>query len=123
MRINAERAAEALAACGYECDELDGMKQQLAAALAACKQKDEGLRTSLYAGGVTREERKYVIEAALNIQPDTAALEAWLGEPVAIRYEDARGHYRYRGFVRGFDTEYPMLNPISLYAKPKGLNK
>ena len=36
-------------------------------------------------------------------------------EPVAIRYEDSRGNYRYRGFVPNFISEYSILKPIALY--------
>ena len=39
-------------------------------------------------------------------------------EPVAWRYTDARGHYRYRGFVANFDKKYPMLKPQPLYTSP-----
>jgi hypothetical protein len=35
-------------------------------------------------------------------------------EPVAWRYTDARGHYRYRGYVPGFDAEYQLLKPEAL---------
>jgi hypothetical protein len=38
-------------------------------------------------------------------------------KPVAWRYEDARGHYRYRGFVPGFDVEYAILKPVPLYTR------
>lgn len=39
-------------------------------------------------------------------------------EPVAWRYTDSRGHYRYCGWKPGFDKEYPMLKPEPLYAAP-----
>jgi len=35
-------------------------------------------------------------------------------EPVAWRYTDARGHYRYRGYVPNFDAEYQLLKPQAL---------
>jgi hypothetical protein len=35
-------------------------------------------------------------------------------EPVAWRYTDARGHYRYRGYKPGFDAEYQLLKPEAL---------
>jgi hypothetical protein len=35
-------------------------------------------------------------------------------EPVAWRYTDARGHYRYRGYVPNFDVEYKLLKPQAL---------
>lgn len=40
-------------------------------------------------------------------------------EPVAWRYQDARGNFRYRGYVEGFDREYAILKPEPLYAAPK----
>jgi hypothetical protein len=39
-------------------------------------------------------------------------------EPVAWRYTDSRGHYRYRGYVPGFDVEYSLLKPQALYTTP-----
>lgn len=36
-------------------------------------------------------------------------------EPVAWRYQDARGHYRYRAYKPGFDVEYAILKPVPLY--------
>ena len=35
-------------------------------------------------------------------------------EPVAWRYTDAQGHYRYRGYVPNFDVEYKLLKPQAL---------
>lgn len=39
--------------------------------------------------------------------------------PVAWRYQDARGHFRYRGYVHGFDKEYAILKPVPLYTAPQ----
>ena len=39
-------------------------------------------------------------------------------EPVAWRYQDARGNYRYRGYVAGFDVEYAILKPVPLFTAP-----
>jgi hypothetical protein len=36
-------------------------------------------------------------------------------EPVAWRYSDVDGIYRYRGYVPNFDKEYALLKPIPLY--------
>ena len=47
-----------------------------------------------------------------------AALAEPVQEPVAWRYQDARGTYRYRGYVQGFDKEYSRLNPVPLYTAP-----
>ena len=42
------------------------------------------------------------------------------GEPVAWRYVDARGHFRYVGYKpsRDMAAEYPLLKPIRLYLHP-----
>lgn len=40
-------------------------------------------------------------------------------EPVAWRYTDARGHFRYRGVRPGFDSEYPTLRPEALIRRPE----
>jgi len=48
----------------------------------------------------------------------SAALAQPEPEPVAWRYQDARGHYRYRKYVAGFDVEYAILKPVPLYAAP-----
>jgi len=39
-------------------------------------------------------------------------------EPVVWRYQDSRGHYRYRSYVKGFDADYKILRPVPLYAAP-----
>lgn len=61
-----------------KCDQL---RAELVKALAACKVKDEALREldQLIPVGATI--------AALAIQPDDAALKAWLGEPVSYLYK------------------------------------
>ena len=55
-------------------------EQQLAAALAAIKVKDEALN------GLHWMDANPKVRYALSIQPDDSALKAWLGEPVAYRY-------------------------------------
>ena len=50
------------------------------------------------------------------VERELEALKASIGEPVAWRYKDSRGHYRYCGYKTGFDTEHSLLKPISLYA-------
>jgi hypothetical protein len=59
---------------------------------------------------------------------DECAIEAWeraraalaapgqAPQPVAWRYQDARGHFRYRAYKPGFDVEYAILKPAPLYA-------
>lgn len=41
-------------------------------------------------------------------------MKATMPEPVAWRYTDARGHYRYRGYIARFDSLYPILRPEPL---------
>jgi len=41
-------------------------------------------------------------------------LDPPVAEPVAWRYTDAQGHYRYRGYVPNFDVEYQLLKPQAL---------
>lgn len=56
-------------------------RDQLIAALAACKVKDEAILQENYS-------------LALSFQPDDSALKAWLGAPVAWEFTDAFGtHY------------------------------
>ena len=70
------------------------LEQQLAAAIAACKLKDEYLEAAhnglrwwmdtfpLHVTEADNEEMLKLVKA-LAIQPDDSALKAWLGEPVA----------------------------------------
>lgn len=59
--------------------EIESLRDQLAAALAACKVKDEAMNGALYSGSPYTT----AFENALATQPDDSALKAWLGEPVA----------------------------------------
>ena len=59
----------------------------------------------------------YAAGMAEAAQPQQAA------QPVAWRYEDARGHFRYRGYVPNFDVEYATLKPIPLFAAPQPQQK
>lgn len=59
-------------------------------------------------------------EAALEIERLRALVEPQpQPEPVAWRYQDARGNFRYRAYKPGFDVEYSILKPILLYAAPQ----
>ena len=69
-------------------------------------------------GGYSKQHRQ-----ALSIQPDDSALKAWLGEPVAWRYESATGVYRYRGYVENFDTDYKLLKPIATLRTERNRNE
>ena len=114
---------------GWWHKEVEELKQQLAAALAAIKVKDAFIekiakqtpeKPDYWTPCGQCEYNTYDAEDLLAIQPDDSALKAWLGEPVAWRYESATGVYRYRGYVENFDTDYKLLKPIPLYA-PKGM--
>ena len=108
-------------------DEIESLRQQLAAsqkreaaALAACKLKDEALQNY---EGMLDELRDYPIThdaiiEALAVQPNDAALKAWVGEPV--------------GEVESIDTDedgqpsawvrlHVELKLGELLYKPKGL--
>jgi hypothetical protein len=49
-----------------------------------------------------------------HIEENLEMVAAPVQEPVAWRYTDSRGHYRYRGYVPGFDAEYQLLKPKAL---------
>ena len=72
--------------------EVEELRQQLAAALAACKAKDEALR-AIATTGVLREAKwtgmsaRDIAQMALAIQPDDSALKEWLGEPRSYLYK------------------------------------
>ena len=61
---------------------VDSLEQQLAAALAACKLKDDAVQHLIDEAKLTSSQYE-VCRQSLAIQPDDAALKAWLGEPVA----------------------------------------
>jgi len=91
-------------------DEIESLRQQLAAALAAIKIKNHTLEW-LSVKSHTRLQRLRATQA-LAIQPDDSALKVWLGEPVAwmITYDG-----KCMGFV---PTE--EANTVAVYS-PKGL--
>ena len=64
---------------------IESLRQQLSAAIAACKLKHSALETLWI--GTNREEWDGVaiksFEDAVAIQPDDSALKDWIGEPVA----------------------------------------
>ena len=86
--VDARRTAEY-----WKANHLAG-NQQLAAAIAACKLKDESIEAAhnglrwwmdtfpLHVTEADNEEMLKIVKA-LAIQPDDYALKAWLGEPVA----------------------------------------
>lgn len=72
---------------------IESLRQQLAAAIAACKLKDEALERIAsinLAEYILPEDfafRVLQVRKALAIQPDDSALKAWLGEPVSYLYK------------------------------------
>jgi len=99
-------------------------RQQLVAALAACKLKDEALSDmrsgwryiretygDLYGVGWERAENK--ADAALAIQPDDSALREWLGEPVAWMFDGLTGTYF------GKEDKLPRPEAIQLFRRNK----
>jgi len=109
-------------------EKYESLRQQLAAALAACKLKDSILER-LIAG-----DKPYMSEyqQALALQPDDSALKAWLGEPVAWKHDSPTRHDAITSSVKELlqkaNSGY-LIRPldktehytIPLYA-PKGLN-
>ena len=96
--------------------EIEALYQQLAAAIAACKLKDEALRESgriyctmigndfmnqpsmfertivaKYVRGWFRHNQPSMVKNALAIQPDDSVLKAWLGEPEWFYRKNADG--------------------------------
>lgn len=96
-------------------DMIESLRQQLSAALAACKLKDAAIKDLLEFATYSTCGKAHAVEAAkeaLAIQPDDSALKAWIGEPVAwmITYDG-----KCMGFV---PTE--EANTVAAYS-PKGL--
>jgi len=57
---------------------------------------------------------KILADGTYDLYTTPPAQPAPVQEPVAWRYTDSRGHYRYRCYVPNFDVEYPLLKPQSL---------
>jgi methionine salvage enolase-phosphatase E1 len=57
-------------------DEIESLRQQLSAALAACKVKDEALQSAISAHGYESGD----LHEALAIQPDDSAIKEWLDQ-------------------------------------------
>ena len=119
-------------------NEIESMRQQLAAAIAACKLKDEELEKirghiGLYnlfscvgsdsydpeCADLNVGKCREIATKALAIRPGTEALEKWLGEPVAIIGK--HGHPKHVSAIPSIE-ENRLYGPFEpLYAKPKGL--
>ena len=110
--------------------QIESLRQQLAAAIAACELKDESLEAAhnglrwwmdafpLHVTEADNEEMLKIVKA-LAIRPGTEALEKWLGEPVAIIGK--HGHPKHISAIPSIE-ENRLYGPFEpLYAKPKGL--
>lgn len=73
----------------------------------------------LYAENAQLREQNTALDAACAKLEAVRGTPATGGEPVAWRYQDARGNYRYRGYVPRFDKDYALLKPIPLYTSPQ----
>ena len=109
---------------------IESLRQQLAAAIAACELKDESLEAAhnglrwwmdafpLHVTEADNEEMLKIVKA-LAIRPGTEALGKWLGEPVAIIGK--HGHPKHISAIPSIE-ENRLYGPFEpLYAKPKGL--
>ena len=99
---------------------IESLRQQLAAAIAACELKDEALQNC---EGMLDELRDYPIThdaiiEALAIQPDDSALKAWLGEPIG-EVKKHTGSLKDMAIIV-WSGEQPEEG-AQLYIKPKGL--
>lgn len=56
--------------------------------------------------------------SAASVEQAAQAVPAGDAVPVAWRYQDARGNFRYRGYRPGFDVSHAILRPVALYAHP-----
>ena len=97
---------------GWWHKEVEELKQQLAAALAVIKVKDEALKLIALDDCCTSPAP--IAQEALAIQPDDSALKAWLGEPVGI--------IEFGGFWLNENNEVKVQDGTPLYA-PKGVSK
>lgn len=87
------------------------LESELAAALAACKAKDEAIDLLYdsfvdYVEGGAEDEVMQIAKSARNLQPDDSALKAWLGEPVGEMH---------KAHAKSLD-EKPWCKEILLYS-------
>ena len=115
------KTAEAADLIEKQAAQIEQIRQQLAAALAACELKDEALQNC---EGMLDELRDYPIThdaiiEALAIQPDDSALKAWLGEPTG-EVKKHTGSLKDMAIIV-WSGEQPEEEGAQLYIKPKGL--
>ena len=109
-------------------DYVDSLEQQLTAALAACKLKDELITDACTAIAFYGEQPPQELFDALSMPCDDSALKAWLGEPVAWRTFDGEGGYDFRSYDDNEDyhSKWDARNPnhkswVEPLFSPKGL--
>ena len=107
---------------GWWHKEVEDLRHQLAAAIAACKVKDEALMLPCDRWNKTQF---LIVQKALAIQPDDSALKARLGEPVAYLFQHEDTGLTTAGEPQqlewGFENKNPRhINCGPLY-RPKGL--
>lgn len=103
-------------------DENTKLRAELAAALAACKAKDEAMlfaHNNLPKIGHIPDCLDPYLEKAIAIQPDDSALKAWLGAPVAWEFTDAFGTHYTDDQRDWMDT--PGIESVTCLYSPKGL--
>jgi hypothetical protein len=100
--------------CERLAEERDQLRAELVKALAACKVKDEALRAANH----SCVEDWPLLREALAIQPDDAALKAWLGAPVAWEFTDAFGTHYTDDQRDWMDT--PGIESVTPLYSPKG---
>ena len=95
---------------------IESLRQQLSAAIAACKQKDEALSLPCDRWNKTQFQ---IARKALAIQPDDSALKTWLGKPTDWKFTTSSGtHYTddKRDWLDGYGIESvtPLYSPKEL---------
>ena len=81
-------------------EEIESLRQQLAAAIAACKLKDAAIKDLLEFATYSTCGKAHAVEAAeeaLALQPDDSALRAWLEMSITA---DCRSQSSLQGVVK-----------------------
>lgn len=103
---------------GY-ASEVDQIMDEAAAELRRQHARIADLEAQLSSSGFTAADM--ATAESRGFRDGVASVAASAGsEPVAWRYVDARGHFRYVGYKpsRDMAAEYPLLKPIRLYLHP-----
>ncbi len=85
-----QQLARCIDTCATRENEIIEAEQQLAAAIAACKLKDEALLLAAETYNSVWESHMPIIDTemdkALTIQPDDSALKAWVSQRIASTF-------------------------------------